>query len=302
MKQMKKTVLLLMAFILSLGFCGCAQSASSITIPDVEKLDVDTAKSLLTDKGLIPKLEYELNEKYDDGTVIRTAPAIGSEVSKDTVITLYVCKDDRGQKVVIPDVDGLDVDTAKTLLAGKGLVPKIEYEYVNDYEYDEVFKTNPAIGSEVYEEEIVTLYVCKGPKYYALSNALAWFSNVEGINDFVWNSEATDGEGTKGFYAPYAKEGYLYIDMYLMCKSVYSIEFYKDFGTASINDTFDKTVPITVIYDSAVVNNKGERTDFTLKIPLTDLGVQKPTNLTVEFDFLVNGVRKDFTVGFDLTW
>lgn len=306
MKQTKKTVLLLLALILSLGFCGCAQSASnitsSITIPDVEKLDVDTAKSLLTGKGLIPKVEYELNEKYDDGTVIRTNPEIGSEVSEDTVITLYICKDDRGQKVVIPDVDGLDINTAKTLLAGKGLVPKIEYEYINDYEYDEVFKTVPAVGSEVYEEDIVTVYVCKGPKYYQLSKSVAKIWNVEGINNFVWYSDAEDGEGTKGFYNPYAKEGYLYIDMYLKCTSVYSIEFYKDFGTASINDTFDKTVPITVIYDSAVVNNKGERTDFTLKIPLTDLGVQKPTNLIVEFDFLVNGVRKDFKASFDLTW
>jgi hypothetical protein len=53
---------------------------------------------------------------------------------------------------------------------------------------------------------------------------------------------------------------------------------------------------------SSVINNNGEATEFELKIPLTDLGVQKPTNVYVELDFLVNGERKTFKASFDLTW
>ena len=126
--------------------------------------------------------------------------------------------------------------------------------------------------------------------------------NIAGINDFIWWSDADDGEGTKGFNSVRVKEGYLYISMYLRCTSRYSLEFYGDFGTASINDSFDKTVPIKVIYNSKQVDNKGGLTEFDVKIPLSDLGVQKPTNIYIEFDFLVNGERENFSAGFDLTW
>ena len=204
--------------------------------------------------------------------------------------------------IVIPDVERLDMETAKTLLAGKGLIPKVEYEYNNDYDYEMVIRTDPAIGTEVSPDTPVKLYICKGPSYYSINDAVGWLGNVEGIEDFVWAKQAPDGKGTKYFYNLYAQEGFLYITVELHCKSKYDIEFYGDFGTASISDTFDKTVPIKLIYDSQQVNNTGEATIFELKIPLTDLGVQKPTNIYVDFDFLVNHERQTFKAGFDLTW
>ena len=202
--------------------------------------------------------------------------------------------------IKIPDIEKLDVTTAKTLLAGKGLIPKVEYEYHNDYGYDLVIRTTPAIGSSVEVDTPVTLYVCKGPKYYELSDAVGYMKNVNNIDAFSWGDNGNPR--TKGFYSPYVKEGYLYIPMYLKCTSKYSIEFYGDFGTASINDSFNKTVPIKVIYDNKSVNNKGEITKFEVKIPLSDLGVQKPTNIYIEFDFYVNSKRETFEAGFDLTW
>ena len=204
--------------------------------------------------------------------------------------------------IKIPDIENLDVATAKTLLAGKGLIPKVEYEYHNDYDYDLVIRTKPAIGSEVEEDTPVTLYVCKGPKYYQLPDAVGYMTDVNGIEDFIWWSDAEDGNGTKGFTDVWVEEGYLYIEMYLNCKSKYDLAFYGDFGTASINDTFDKTVPIKVNYDSKEVDNKGGRTWFDVKIPLSDLGIQKPTNIYIKFDFLVDGERENFEAGFDLTW
>ncbi len=204
--------------------------------------------------------------------------------------------------VTIPDIEKLDVETAKSLLAGKGLIPKVEYEYNNDYDQDLVIRTEPAIGNSVSADTPVTLYVCKGPVYYELPNAVASLYDIEGIEHFIWWSEAEDGIGTKGFRSVRAENGYLYIDIYLKCKSSYKLEFHGDFGTASINDTFSKTVPIEVIYDSKKINNKGKETNFTFKIPLSDLGVQKPTNLYIKTDFLVGDERQTFQADFDLTW
>ena len=205
-----------------------------------------------------------------------------------------------GANIAIPDVEKLDVDTAKTLLAGKGLIPKVEYEYNNDYDYDLVIRTEPAIGSSVEEDTPVTLYVCKGPSYYELPGAVSYLPDIENIEPLFDGTNGT--ECTKGFYAPYAKEGYLYITVFICCKSKYPLEFNGAYGTASINDTFAKTVPITVIYDSKKIGNKGEMTEFTFKIPLGDLGVQKPTNIFVETGILVGGEYKSYRPSFDLSW
>ena len=206
--------------------------------------------------------------------------------------------------IKVPNIENLDPETAKTLIASKGLIPTVEYEYNNDYDYDKVIRTYPTIGSEVEEDTPIRIYISQGPKYYKLedTSAVGWIANVKGIDPFVWKKESPDGRATKWFYNLYAQEGYLYITIGLRCTSEYSIEFYGDFGTASINDTFDKTVPIKLLYDSAIVNNKGETTEVELKIPLTDLGVQKPTNIYVEFDFLVNNTRQTLEAGFNLTW
>lgn len=206
------------------------------------------------------------------------------------------------QKIKIPDIEKLDVTTAKTLLAGKGLIPKVEYEYNNDYDYDLVIRTEPAIGSEVEEDTPVTLYVCKGPQYYELPHTLGAIYDIEGIEPFIpWN-EDPDGVGTKAHRKVWVEEGYLYISLYLGCTSEYALEFYGDFGEASINDTFDKTVPIDVIYESKKIDNTGKLTYFDFKIPLSDLGVQKPTNLNIRYYLNVDGKRTTARAKFDLTW
>lgn len=214
------------------------------------------------------------------------------------VTSLCAC----GANITIPDVEKLDVDTAKTLLAGKGLIPKVEYEYNNDYDYDLIIRTEPSIGSKVSEDTPVTLYVCKGPSYYELPRSLGGISDIDGIEPFVSWNDADDGWGTKGHTKVWVENGYLYITVYLGCKSKYSVEFYGDFGDASINDTFDKTVPIDVIYDSKKIDNTGKITYFDFKNPLSDLGVQKPTNLNVRYYLSVNGERKTGQANFDLTW
>lgn len=216
-------------------------------------------------------------------------PALNSKATEQPV-----------KKITIPNVKKMDVDTAKALLAEKGLIPKVEYEYSNDCDYDLVTRTDPFVGSQVEEDTPVTLYVCKGPSYYELTDAAGYMRNINNIDAFSWGDDGKPR--TKGFYTPYVKEGYLYIPMYLKCTSKYSIEFYGDFGTAAVNDSFEKTIPVKVIYESEQVNNKGEKTEFEVKIPLSDLDVQRYTNIYIEFSFSVNSQREDFEAGFDLTW
>lgn len=203
-------------------------------------------------------------------------------------------------RISIPNVYELDEATCKSLLASKGLIPKIKYDYSDYVDEGLVVYTEPEIGSLVDDGEIITVYLSKGKRYYELPHAVGYMMDVTGIDPFPWGDNGE--EETKGFYTPYVQEGYLYIPMYLKCSSEYDLAFYGDFGTASINDTFDKSVPIEVIYSSKKVDNNSGMTEFSVKIPLSDLGVQKPTNVYIEFDFTVDTTRQTFKAGFNLTW
>ena len=204
------------------------------------------------------------------------------------------------EPITIPDVSMLDEETCQMLLKEKGLIPKVIYEYDNFTEEGLVVKTSPKIGSQVYKDDAVTIVVSKGKRFFYLSKAVGYIKDIKGIEAFQWAED--EENATKGFYRPYVEEGYLYIEIYLKCKSKSKIEFYNNFGTASTTDTFDKTVLIDVLYDSKIVGNNGEETTFSVKIPLHNLGTQKPSNIYIEFYFTVGEEHQRFEAGFDLLW
>lgn len=204
--------------------------------------------------------------------------------------------------ILMPDVSTLDIQTAKTLLVSKGIIPKVEYEYSDEISLDSVIKTVPEVGEKVKQDDTVVVYVSKGQKRYELKQALSIIYDVNGIKPFVSWMDASDGEGTKGHYIPYLEEGYLHLPVYICCSSNYELEFYGDFGVASVNDTFDKQVPVDLIYDSKTIKNDGSKTEFTIKVPLSDLGVQKPTNLYISADIKVGNNLNSFRADFILTW
>jgi len=73
-------------------------SEISITIPNVADVDKSTAKTILTNKGLIPIIQYEYDNLVELGNVTRTSPEIGSTVKEDSVVTIFISKGP--QKVV----------------------------------------------------------------------------------------------------------------------------------------------------------------------------------------------------------
>lgn len=86
---MKKVVALLLVVCLLCCVVGCRKG---ITIPDVSKTDESTCKTLLAGKELIPKVEYQYDDKVEKGLVIDTMPTIGSKVYEDDIVTIIVSK------------------------------------------------------------------------------------------------------------------------------------------------------------------------------------------------------------------
>ena len=63
---------------------------AKIAVPDVTETEEAIAKTVLTNNGLVPKVEYEYSDTVAAGTVIRTQPVAGEQVEPNTKITLYV--------------------------------------------------------------------------------------------------------------------------------------------------------------------------------------------------------------------
>ena len=212
--------------------------------------------------------------------------------------------------IILPDVSGLDETTCKTFLANKGLIPKIDFEYSDTVSEGLVTRTDPAAGSSVKEDDIITVYISKGKSYYEATHAVGYMKNITGVDAFVWGENGE--KGTKAFYTPYVSNGYFYMPMSFICRSDYSLSFYGEFATASTNEDFLSSIPATIVgiyefggftYFEKEIDNTGEvETLFCVKIPMSSLGDKNPNNIYISFDVLVDGTRQTFKAGFDIAW
>ncbi|MGN0501463.1 MAG: PASTA domain-containing protein [Ruminococcus sp.] len=193
--------------------------------------------------------------------------------------------------ITIPDLTGLDETSAKTLLVNKGLIPAIEHNYDDTVEKGLVIETYPSAGSFVYEDDKVTVYISDGPSYIESEQAtVKWYNN-----DDKWT-----------FSNSFIEEGKLYFD----CVTTFADSFEWDegsksngegFGEASINDTFDKTVPLSIVYQDKKIKANKEQS-FTIVVPVTDLDVDLPTTMYLSLVGLKDDEQIDIRVDFNISW
>ena len=203
------------------------------------------------------------------------------------------CNNTQAAGVCIPDITGTDINTAKNLLSANKLIPVVAEEY-SDVEAGSVIRTNPNVGSTVDENSKVTIVVSKGPRRIDSKNSYGHWQYISYAED-KWE-----------FYTPYIEDGTLYIEATITfaIATTWQDSYEKGIGggVASINDTFDKTVPVSVQYDKQS-HNAGEEQSITIEIPTTDLDVQKPTTIYLQL-YLDNGGQSVKTVecDFSMTW
>lgn len=201
------------------------------------------------------------------------------------------------RKIPIPNVSGLSLDAAKTILENKGFITNIQYSFSEKVSEDKVISTAPVKNIKVKPNSIVTVKVSKGKsnemqKIIAQDAVMEWF-NIGNRNEDLWK-----------FDAPIKEGNYITIS----CKPTFSKSFLwkgekkEGFGVASINDTYDKTVPVKIIYTQQNVEANKEQ-NIDIKIPTQNLDTQKPTNLYLRLYALDNN-NKDFTIeiSFAISW
>ena len=218
------------------------------------------------------------------------------EELKSQVEELKKASEENAQKIIIPDISTLDKDNAISLLINNNLIPVVME--LNDEKIKEgcAIKTIPSAGSSVEPNSKVTLYVSKGPEIICSEYVTFQWHNL-GSKDDDWD---------KRISAPILVDD----ELIFTCNPIMSTSFtwrkpegnYDGYGVASLNDKFDKSVPLHIVSRTGNEIIAGEEADFDIVVPVKQLEVARPTDLYVDLYITVNGKRKSLILSFQIEW
>ena len=154
------------------------ESEKTIAVPDLRGKTVDEARELVSSKKYDFKIEIseqKKSAKYKEGQIISHTPGRGEKVEKGTTIKVVVCSENVSEKVKIADVAGMDQEKAKEELMAQGFKEEnlsIKFETNADYPGDQVFATEPAIGTEVPIDSKIIILISKGKEKSVVPNVV----------------------------------------------------------------------------------------------------------------------------------
>lgn len=136
------------------------KKSNKIKVPEVYGMSEEQAKMVLERDGLSYKVENENSEEVSSGNVIKTEPAIGSEVSKEDVITIYVSL---GKENLVPNILGMTEDEAVAALAEVKLTKgSVGEEYSSTVEKGRVIRQDVPAGEKKEEGTSVGFTISRG--------------------------------------------------------------------------------------------------------------------------------------------
>ncbi|HFU4054995.1 TPA: Stk1 family PASTA domain-containing Ser/Thr kinase [Streptococcus suis] len=153
---------LLGVFLLTLMAVGIVffNSPKTVTVPDVAGQTVEKAQEMIEVAGLeVGTVTKEATNNVAEGLVIRTSPGANTSKRQGSKVNLIIAT---AAMVVIPDVSGKDLATARQELETLGLQVTVKEEYSLTVDKGIVIKTNPEVNASVGKGSSVTLYVSKG--------------------------------------------------------------------------------------------------------------------------------------------
>ncbi|MBT2226510.1 Stk1 family PASTA domain-containing Ser/Thr kinase [Nonomuraea sp. NEAU-A123] len=155
--------LLIIGAFIGIGYAvfssGGDKTTGQIKVPSLSTQDSKAAQAQLTALSLKPEVVPQASAEFEKGTVIKTDPAEGTEVPKDSTVKLFVSKGP--PKVKVPEgLVGATTEEANKILEEAGLTSTITTK-VSSKPQGKVIETDPKAGEEVEKDGTVTLYVPK---------------------------------------------------------------------------------------------------------------------------------------------
>ena len=123
-------------------------------------MHVDDAKRALLELGLTPEIQYEVNNVYDEGTVLRASVQDGLMIDKNTVIVMTVAEGEDG--VTVPVVTGKSKEEATSILEKEGFVVNVTESYDASVENGYVISQSPEAETTAPAGSSITIRVSQG--------------------------------------------------------------------------------------------------------------------------------------------
>lgn len=136
------------------------EQTDKVEMITVVGMNVDEAKRALLEMGLTPEIQYEVNNVYDEGTVLRASVGVGYMVDKNTVVVLTVAQGEDG--VTVPSVTGKSREEATSILEKEGFVVNVTESYDASVENGYVISQSPEAETMAPKGSSITIRVSQG--------------------------------------------------------------------------------------------------------------------------------------------
>ncbi len=148
-------------FILFRLFTG-GTSTDLVTIPDLKLVEAEAASRTLQELDLKVLSRLENSDTVPQGVVIDTEPVAGTEVEKESFVTLVVSAGT--EQFTVPHVIGDTEEVARALIEAQGFqVGLVEYALSEDVQEQTVISQDPSGGTPAPADTLVNLVISKGP-------------------------------------------------------------------------------------------------------------------------------------------
>ena len=132
-----------------------------VTIPETKNMVAEDAEQTLKDMGLRVTKKPMVDSTVAPGAVIYTQPAAGETVTGDSMVIVYVSRQEKDKYQTVPSLTGKTLEDARNEVKGLNFSIRV-IEQASEQPVGTVLSQSPAAGSEARITSAITLVVSTG--------------------------------------------------------------------------------------------------------------------------------------------
>ena len=143
-------------------FVNIGAAGDPTTVPDVTGMEWEDALKTLRDHGLVVDKRARYDDEVPSGQLLSIEPEPGTEVTIGSYVHVIVSM---GKKVEIPDVIGMEYESAKEILQDAGFTVDCRHAYSAEVPEDAVISAQPEPGDGTGNMVMVTVSLGAHPEH-----------------------------------------------------------------------------------------------------------------------------------------
>ena len=155
-------ILAIVIFLIALFGNGSSGENTLVSVPTLIGKNYDSL-NIPSDFVLYPP-QYEHNDEYEKGQIIKQSPPPGQRVGKGTEIHIVVSLGKEPKVKTMEDLVNQERTIAENYLKGQGVLYLCTEEYSDTVKEGYVIRTDPVAGTTLEEGQTVMLYISIGPE------------------------------------------------------------------------------------------------------------------------------------------